>query len=258
MARPAAGEERTVPTQGIVSVEIRSRSGDIRVYKGDDPAHISTWGDQVKVEVQGTQLLVSSHADLRLKLPDGLERLSVTVRAGDARVEAAPKRLRVNSAAGDIVVTAPGVEEAEVESLAGDVRWRTDARRLAITAVSGEVTVVGEVEEADLTSTNGDVRIEGAVLPRRLEAGTVSGDVTMKGGLQKDATLTARTMSGDVRLSYRGEHGPRVYARSRSGGVSVDGQELAPDARHGHPAGDGSAELVVSTFSGSVRVRPLD
>ncbi|MCB9647788.1 MAG: hypothetical protein H6730_14450 [Deltaproteobacteria bacterium] len=71
MARPAAGEERTVPTQGIVSVEIRSRSGDIRVYKGDDPAHISTWGDQVKVEVQGTQLLVSSHADLRLEAPRG-------------------------------------------------------------------------------------------------------------------------------------------------------------------------------------------
>jgi DUF4097 and DUF4098 domain-containing protein YvlB len=244
LAAPAAAKPQAVSLAGVESVEIRSRSGDLRVLPSEDPAVLLVSGEGVEVEAEGTQVVISFRDDLTVRLPP-VGRLTVAVRSGDVELRVHPRRLRVTSVSGDVDVVSGPLEEADVESFSGDVTWRGDVERLSITAVSGTVAVRGEVGEAQLKSTSGDVSVQGARLPRRLDASTVAGDIDLKGELQREAVFVLHTTSGDVRLRYSGEVPPRVNARSHRGGVPAE-----PAGR----AADGAAEVAVTTFSGSVRV----
>jgi DUF4097 and DUF4098 domain-containing protein YvlB len=190
--------------------------------------------------------------------------------------------LEIRSISGDVVVD--GIKgDVRAETVSGDVSAAGLAREASLKTVSGDIKVGSSALDGELgvASVSGDVVVQG-FKARRVDAGTVSGDVKLWSVTCEQATV--HSVSGDVGLSATLAKGGRYELRSHSGNVNfaVDGKtgfevdassfsgtiktELPLDVRSkkenegfGPPSRslraiylDGSAQVQVSTFSGTI------
>ena len=190
--------------------------------------------------------------------------------------------LEIRSVSGDMSVQ--GIKgEVRAETVSGDVNATGLAREASLKSVSGDITIASSTLDGQLgaNSVSGNVFIQG-LKARRVDAATVSGDVKLSGGACDQAQV--HSVSGDVGLSGVLANGGRYELRSHSGDISftVDGKtgfeveansfsgdiktELPLDVRSkkenegfGPPSRslraiylDGSAQVQVSTFSGTI------
>ena len=176
------------------------------------------------------------------------------------------------------------------ETISGDVTI-TDAPRLEVAkTVSGNVSLTGITTDGDLTasSVSGNVRAKG-LKARGLELGIISGDISVSdvtcdrlnvksvsgsveysGGIAKGGRYEINAHSGTVRLLLANPSGFELNANSFSGSIRSelpltiggdsarrnDGPRGRRDLVNNHSMratfGDGSATLVVRTFSGDI------
>ena len=176
------------------------------------------------------------------------------------------------------------------ETISGDVTI-TDAPRLEVAkTVSGNVSLNGITTDGDLTasSVSGNVRAKG-LKARGIDLGIISGDISVSdvtcdrlgvksvsgnveytGGIAKGGRYEINAHSGTVRLLLANPAGFELNANSFSGSIRSElpltiGGDSA--SRNGMPRGrrdtinnhamratfgDGSATLVVRTFSGDI------
>jgi DUF4097 and DUF4098 domain-containing protein YvlB len=193
----------------------------------------------------------------------------------------------LHSVSGDIQVT--GVKgEARLETVSGNVTTSNSGRLAKVKSVSGDVSVTegGSADVLSLGTVSGNLwakRVKARTVDAqtisgdltlveascdRLQAKSVSGDMRFGGPLAKGGRYEFNTHSGDVRLSLAGPAGFEVTANSFSGElrseVPLAGRQgdAVPtgDDRHGMPRrselrgtfGDGSALVIVQTFSGDL------
>ena len=176
------------------------------------------------------------------------------------------------------------------ETISGDVTI-TDAPKLEVAkTVSGTVSLTGITTDGDLTasSVSGNVRAKG-LKARGLELGIISGDISVSdvtcdrlnvksvsgsieysGGIAKGGRYEINAHSGTVRLLLASPSGFELNANSFSGSIRSelpltiggdsarrnDGPRGRRDLVNNHSMratfGDGSATLVVRTFSGDI------
>ena len=172
--------------------------------------------------------------------------------------------------------------EARAESVSGNLDL-TDVRQLLrAKTVSGNVTISGSAGDAitagtvsgelqakgmkakgcDLQSVSGNVSLSGA-LCQRAQLRSISGRVDFDGELAPGGRYEFNSHSGDVHLAIAGSTGFQLMAKTFSGNLDsslalAGAREREPD-QPGMPnrqlrgtVGDGSAYVVVKTFSGSV------
>ena len=195
----------------------------------------------------------------------------------------------LHSVSGTIKVT--GVHGSlRAETISGNVTV-TDAPRLEIAkTVSGDVLLTGVTVEGDLSaaSVSGNVRAKG-LKARGLELGSVSGDINVSdvtcerlgvksvsgsveysGGVAKGGRYEINAHSGTVRLLLANPAGFELNATSFSGSIrselplTIGGDSARRngdprrrregDSNHSMRAtfGDGSATILVRTFSGDI------
>jgi hypothetical protein len=190
----------------------------------------------------GTSLSVSSISG-NITSKDVKGDVSLESVSGAVRIFNAGRVAAAKSVSGSVEVADTAIEgRLEASSVSGSVLLRNvKARILEASAVSGNVVV------QDVTS-------------ERVEATTVSGDVQFSGPLASGGRYEMSSHSGGVQVTIDGGTGFELEATSFSGSVRSDItlKSQAVDRARGPQRtirgvfGDGSADLDLTTFSGSI------
>jgi DUF4097 and DUF4098 domain-containing protein YvlB len=191
--------------------------------------------------------------------------------SGSVKVSGVHGSLRAEAVSGDVtVVDAPRLEAAKTVS--GDVSLTgvTADGDLSAGSVSGNVRAKGlKARGLDLGSVSGDINVSD-VTCERLGVKSVSGNVEYAGGISRGGRYEINTHSGTVRLVLANPGGFELNGNSFSGSIRselpltiggdssgrTDSRRGGRDSVNSHSMratfGDGSATLVVRTFSGDI------
>ena len=174
---------------------------------------------------------------------------------GEARLESVSGNIegdglwqvaRLKSVSGDVQLTDGGASDALV---AGTVSGNLLARRV-------------KARSMDVQTVSGDVTLED-VACERAQVRSVSGDVQYDGPFSKGGRYEFVSHSGDLRVAVSGGAGFEITANTFSGEVRSELPGFSPASnRDDLPGnkevratiGDGSALVVVKTFSGDLLV----
>jgi DUF4097 and DUF4098 domain-containing protein YvlB len=207
---------------------------------------LSTWVDYTVQVPYGTAVNARSLAgDVKVSKVKG----EVQLESANGTVEAmgTPRLVRVKTLSGDILIADAASTEA-----------------LAASTVSGRLVVKGvKARSLELATISGDLTLMNTVCDRA-QVRTVSGTLEFLGPLLKGGRYEFTSHAGDVRLTLASTPGFELTARTFSGDVRSElpmtkepaDQNLPPGVPERRDVrgivGDGSALIVVKTFSGSV------
>jgi hypothetical protein len=144
-----------------------------------------------------------------------------------------------------IVATIPHYSEAALSTAAADMKLKGRYRSLETKSASGDLTVSGEIEgDATIKTVSGDVRVD--QVGGELRVQSVSGDVTVA---SVGRSIETRSVSGDMRFDRVFEG--TVTVQSVSGDIEVGvaaGTNLDVDA--GSVSGDLTSEVPLGSDPG--------
>jgi DUF4097 and DUF4098 domain-containing protein YvlB len=165
-----------------------------------------------------------------------------------------------NTVRGDIVIkggtgtiTAKSVEgEVQVEGARGKINVSSVNEKVRITDTSGDITA---------ESINGGISMIG-IDSKSVEASTVNGNIVYEGKLVDGGRYSFGTHNGDLSLGVP-EHANATFTiRTYQGSFSTDlpmpgvnGADIQRGKRVVTTLGNGSADVSLETFGGSIRVR---
>jgi hypothetical protein len=195
-----------------------------------------------------------------VKLENILGAATVASQSGAISVKNVGRGLSANSASGD--VTADAIEGGRVEckSVSGDVRAANIGLEnpvdIAVESISGDVSLSDASGIVSLKAVSGDVHAE-RLVASRLQAQTVSGDVSIAVREPFHGTMQLNTVSGDVSLALPEGSNARVSLGSTSGDLRCD--HPATDVTAGETLwtgqiGTGAGTINVQTLSGDAHV----
>jgi DUF4097 and DUF4098 domain-containing protein YvlB len=249
-AKDPEGARRQLSSLGIEATE-RAGRVDVRTYYPR--------GNNIQAEI-----------DFVVHVPD---KAGVTIHtvSGDIDVERVKGEVRVESVSGNLkAVDTPQLSRAKTVSGDLSISGALSADALTLGTISGDLVATRvKTRSIDLQTVSGDLRLED-VSCERAQVRSVSGDVTFSGPLAKSGRYEFVSHSGDVRVSVGASSGFELAANSFSGDIrselKLDGMSGGrgehdmdipgvPKSREVRGTyGDGSAVLIVKTFSGSVVV----
>jgi DUF4097 and DUF4098 domain-containing protein YvlB len=232
-----------------IGIDIQETAGRVEVRTiARRTKQLRTWVDfSVQVPFGTSVSLRSLSGDLKVTKVKG----EVQLESANGTVEAlgTPKLARVKTLSGDILIADAGSSEG-----------------LAASTVSGRLVVKGVKTRAiELATISGDLVLVNIACDRA-QVRTVSGATEFGGPLVKVGRYEFTSHSGDVRLTLSGTQGFELAAKTFSGGVHSDlPLTIGPSDRDLPPGsperrdlrgtfGDGSALVIVKTFSGSVAI----
>jgi DUF4097 and DUF4098 domain-containing protein YvlB len=207
--------------------------------------------------------------DFTVSLPASAS-LDVHSISGSVKVSGVRGAVRADTVSGNVTtVDTPKLEQAK--SVSGDVSLTAAAADgdLSASSISGNITAKGlKARGLDLGSVSGDINISD-VTCERLGIRTVSGSVEYAGGIAKSGRYDINSHSGTVRLALANPSGFELTANSFSGSIRSDlPLTIGGDSRRDGDRGrrqfgltnhsmratfaDGSATLVIRTFSGDI------
>ena len=219
----------------------------------------------IKVEPPDKQGWFSWGADSRMgdtlldiKVPKQAEMRIEVVSADLTLSGVAGRRLDVESVSGNLRLDS-GAREVEVDSVSGDVDLAGNASRSHLESVSGNIRARGLAGELKLETVSGDIDAEGADY-REITAGTVSGDINLRGSPASGMRVDVESMSGDVHLYLPADASARLNASTFSGRIrsdfgTVSEPEHGPGSSLETTAGSGSGQVKLETFSGDIDIR---
>jgi len=235
-----------------VTIDVDERPGRVEVRT----EYERNWSDRSSDVSVDYTIAVPSSAAIDVKSISGTVKLS--------NVQGA---VRAESVSGDVITAStPKLELAK--SVSGDVSVGgvTTDGDLSATSVSGSVSAKGlKARGLDLGSVSGNVTIVDATCDR-LDGKTVSGNIEYAGSIVKAGRYNINTHSGTIRLTLSGSTGFELTANTFSGNVRsdlpitiggdsgrrTDRRRFGPGRSIRGTFGDGSATLMVRTFSGDI------
>lgn len=285
-AQPAAEvqtdrERRVFPVTAGSAVDVSNISGDVRIAAGagdsvvvdtvrrgrsrsdDLRVEMRQVGNRVVVRVTGTRSNRGHDSiDITVTAPRDAAVVARSV-SGSVGLTGLDGEARLETVSGDVDVTrAANLTLAKTVSGTVTVRQSDSAGTMTLGTVSGSV-VAGELRARglDAASVSGNVRLE-RVDAQRVLGKSVSGGVEFHGPLAAGGRFEFTSHSGDVRLRLPAGASFDLTADSFSGRLTTDFPVTLRSTRSSRGssrgvrgvAGDGAAELVVRSFSGSVTI----
>jgi DUF4097 and DUF4098 domain-containing protein YvlB len=202
----------------------------------------------------------SDGSDLTIYIPE-----SSSVEAGgistDFDVDGVQGGITVSSVSGDI--DAQNIARSiNIESVSGDIDVSDSDAKMRLVSVSGAVTTDGNAEHYDVSTISGD--IEASIgLSELIDLVSVSGDVDIQFDLEDEGRLEAGTVSGDVTLSFSSKKINASFDITTGPGGNIQ-NELSDDAvakskfigseNIKFKLGNGSARVDVETMSGTIEI----
>jgi DUF4097 and DUF4098 domain-containing protein YvlB len=267
----AGAFEKNIPAAALTDVAVNSLSGSVEAIGWDKPDVLLEWTDDdprpgEQVEIQAGRLRIGNDpevgsgltTDVKIYLPKRLKLVVRTI-SGDLKVQAMQAGCRLVAISGEVDARAlaGGVE---IKTVSGDVELNGIAGDVAVKTVSGQVQARAlEGGLVEIKTVSGDVELRGALSKVRLVSH--SGDLELRGSLQPDGSIQAKSFSGELNLYLPAKAGFDLDASTRSGSVSVQhalaGADVRPNKASGRANG-GGGELQASSFSGDVSIRILE
>jgi DUF4097 and DUF4098 domain-containing protein YvlB len=195
---------------------------------------------------------------LDIKVPRMAEMKIEVVSADISLSGVAGRTLRIDDVSGKMHLDS-AAKELELESVSGDIDIAGKAERAHVETVSGNIRARGLNGQVKFETVSGDIDAENGGY-REVNAGTVSGDVNLRGKPDPNARIDVETMSGDVHLYLPSDASARLNASSFSGRIrsdfgSVTEPEHGPGSSLEATAGGGSGQVKIQTFSGDIDIR---
>ena len=249
--------ERSELARVQISVDDRAGRVDVRTEHEPNRTDRNRQGDHVSV-------------DYTVAVPASVS-VDVHSVSGSVKVTGVHGSLRAETVSGAITISDALRLEA-AKTVSGDVSLTgiTADGDLSAGSVSGNVRAKGlKARGVDFGSVSGDINVSD-VSCERLGVKTVSGSVDYAGGIAKGGRYEINAHSGTVRLLLANPAGFELNASSFSGSIRSElpltsggdsaRNDASPRGRRGavnnHSVratfGDGSATLVVRTFSGDI------
>jgi DUF4097 and DUF4098 domain-containing protein YvlB len=263
--------DETVPVQRGSRLSINNFAGEVIIHTwNNDSVHVvARHQARTKVNIRnpGTALSISASGTMG---PQGSVDYDITAPAwmpikvegtyNFVTMDGVQGEVFANTVRGDIVIkggtgiiTAKSVEgEVQVEGARGKVNVSSVNEKIKITDTSGEIT-------AD--SVNGGITMTG-IDSKSVDASTINGNIVFEGKLADGGHYSFDTHNGDLSLGVPENANAtftiRTYQGSFSTDLPLDGVSRA-DIQRGRRVtttlGNGSADVSLETFGGSIRVR---
>jgi hypothetical protein len=265
-ARPSVIEQ-TVAVEPNVIVSLCIASGSINVKGWDRNEVTARSGDAEKIELRRAsanatgpasriEVMVSDPADgprgpefgscnafsdVELSVPRGAI-VQLQTRDGDITVSDVAEA-RVEAQSGDIVLQHIS-RLVEARALSGDITLKDSSGRVQLGSVSGsvEATNISSISPGDdfeAGTVSGDVILKG-VAQSQVHAKSVSGSLNMTGALARGGRYDFKTMSGDVTLNMPADSSFKVNAKVSRGGDIVSDFPITPADDPARPAAVGA------------------
>lgn len=247
----------------VVDALKRARGGDAKAQMLKVQVVMTERSGRVEVRTEYERNTRNVSVDYTVTAPAGSSVYAHAV-SGDIKVTSIKGEVRVDTVSGDVAaIGTPGATLVKTVSGDASVSGVSNGNELRATTVSGDVTVSGaKVRAIDADSISGTVHLSD-VSCERATAKSISGDITFGGALSRGGRYEFKSQSGEIRVTLTGTPGFELDASSFSGNVRSD---LPITLRAGEPIGgghgpgkkvhgvygDGSAQLVVTSFSGNV------
>jgi DUF4097 and DUF4098 domain-containing protein YvlB len=198
-----------------------------------------------------------SMVDYQLTVPASMP-IDIEGMGADVRIEGTRAPVKVNTVEGGITVT--GGTDLVLVTVNGTISAAGARGRVELRSVSEDVAASDVIGELTVETVSGDIhltRVDG----RRVEAQTVSGNVTFEGALRSDGTYSLSTHSGDVTVAVPEGASALISTAIVNGDVSASfnlpASERASRRRQSFRLGGGGATIELETFSGDIHlVRP--
>jgi Toastrack DUF4097 len=247
--------EQTVAVEPNVIVSLCIASGSINVKGWDRNEVQARSGDAEKIELRRAsanatgpasriEVMISDPADgprgpefgscsafsdVELSVPRGAI-VQLQTRDGDITVSDVAEA-RVEAQSGDIVLQHIS-RLVEARALSGDITLKDSSGRVQLGSVSGSVEAInissiGPGDDFEAGTVSGDVILKG-VAQSQVHAKSVSGSLNMTGALARGGRYDFKTMSGDVTLNMPGDASFKVNAKVSQGGDIVSDFPITP------------------------------
>lgn len=256
--------------EGTVDLEVRlPRSASVRIstHFGTIDASgmdgrteaVSTTGAISLHDLGGDARGESASGDMSIARVEGSA--TVATQSGDIAAEDVRKGLTANTASGD--VRAQNIEGGRVEckSVSGDTSAEGIGRLapldITVESISGDASLKDANGSIALKAVSGDVQASD-VTSNRLQAQTVSGDVSLALREPFAGTLNANTVSGDVSILLPRGSNVRVSLTTSSGELHCDHVaevSSSTETLWSGQIGTGAGTLNVQTISGDTQIR---
>jgi DUF4097 and DUF4098 domain-containing protein YvlB len=263
--------DETVPVQKGARLLVNNYAGDVIIRTWDKDAVHVTARHQTRITVNlrptAGGLAVSSSAS---RGPQGSVDYEITAPAwmpvrvegtyNFVTIDGAQSEVFANTVRGDVtikggsgIVTAKSVEgEVRVEGARGKVNVSSVNEKIVIADTSGEITA---------ESINGGVTMTG-IDSKSVDVSTVNGDIVYEGKIADGGHYSFGTHNGNLLLGVpdvvNATFTIRTYQGSFSTDLPLEGVSRA-DVQRGRRVttalGNGSADVTLETFGGSIRLR---
>jgi DUF4097 and DUF4098 domain-containing protein YvlB len=262
-------------------IDVSNIKGDVTVSGWDksEVAISGTLGDGAKgLAVEGG----GDHLTIKVQPPDkqGLFNWGSDSRMGDTTLDLKVPRnaeMKIDVVSADIALSGVAGRSLTVNTVSGKARLDSDAKELEADSVSGNLDITGKADRGHLETVSGNIRTRGLggqlkfntvsgdidadnAEYREISAGTVSGDMSLRGKPSKDARIDVESMSGDVHLYLPSDISTRLRVTTFSGSIRSDfgkvhEEERGPGSNLDATVGLGDGRVTLQTFSGDVEVR---
>jgi DUF4097 and DUF4098 domain-containing protein YvlB len=234
---------------GVERVDVTQQEGGVEVRVVMKDSNDGWSGDSWK----------KGAANLRIRLPATV-RLEANTVSASLTTAGVRGKMRLKSVSGDIrsdVVS----QDLEVKSVSGDIELNGSGSpsRLRASSVSGDLTLKKIAGEVEAKSVSGDVDVAMQAADD-IRVSSVSGDISIQGGLTKEGELEADSVSGRVRAVAQAPSGYHYEAKSFSGRIKtclagqVEKSKGSGGSRLDGALGGGGATVRLQSHSGPVEV----
>ncbi|MDH3496752.1 MAG: DUF4097 domain-containing protein [Gemmatimonadota bacterium] len=251
-------------------LQVQNHAGSIRVTAWDRPGmrvradHGSR--DQVNVEIRGSVVRIDAHrrygmpafVEYEISVPSGMAldlngvetEIVVVGPIGDVSAQSVEGGITVRRATGSVTVG----------SIEGDLLLEAIRGRVKASATDGDVVLRDMTGDVLVETVDGDVTLEN-IEATNVDVGTVDGTVTYRGVIHDGGRYRLTSHDGDVILAVPPGLNATVRVATFDGSFEADPAfrvqitEARPGRRFSFTLGNGSAQVELESFDGSIRLQ---
>lgn len=198
--------------------------------------------------------------DLHVKVPRTSE-VDVTTVSADINSRGITGQQRLKAVSGSVRADI-AQSDVEVKTVSGDVTLRGDGKSagLHLASISGTIRLEHTSGDVEASTTSGGINLA-LDSGRSVRMRTVSGSVSFRGKLTKDADFDAQTVSGPVKMRADSDNGYEYDVTTFSGDIGNCFNAKAEKTSHYGPGerlsgslGNGSGHVRLKTMSGDIEL----
>ena len=263
--------DETVPVQRGARLVVNNFAGDvvIRAWDKDSVHVVARHQPRTAVSIRPSPTAVSISAS-GTHGPQGSVDYEITAPAwmpvrvegtfAFVTVEGAQSEVFANTVRGDVTIKG-GTGAITAKSVEGEVRVEGARGKVTVSSVNEKVVITDASGDITAESINGGITMTG-IDAKSVDASTVNGDIIYEGRLVDGGHYSFGTHNGNLSLgvpdNVNATFTIRTYQGSFSTDLPLEGVSRA-DVQRGKRVttalGNGSADVSLETFGGSIRLR---